>query len=96
MSNLEVLSVLCEKGRVHDFTVLKKSKLRINPETKKLFDSGYQGVDKFYKNTEVPIKKSKNRPLTKEDKKYNKELSKKRIFIENVNRRFKIFRITKR
>ncbi|MFT4662974.1 MAG: hypothetical protein ACI8XB_003267, partial [Patiriisocius sp.] len=37
----------------------------------------------------------KKKPLTKADKKFNHELAKKRIAVEHVNRRCKIFRITK-
>ena len=89
------MSVYCGKGRMHDFKILKKSKIRIHQEIKKLADSGYQGIQKIYGNTEIPIKKKKNKQLTVEQKKHNKELSKKRILIENVIRRCKIFRIVK-
>jgi hypothetical protein len=30
-------------------------------------DSGYQGLQKIHANTELPKKKTKNHPLTKED-----------------------------
>jgi len=43
----------------------------------------------------IPIKKEKGIERSEEDKAYNKELSKKRIFIENINRFCKIFRIVK-
>jgi len=43
----------------------------------------------------LPIKKKKGESLTVEDKRHNKALSKQRIFIENINRRCKIFRIVK-
>ena len=48
-----------------------------------------------YSNTQTPRKKSKKNPLTKEDKKYNQQLAQKRIAVEHVNRRCKIFRIVK-
>ena len=92
---LQIYSVICSKGRVHDFRILKESKLRISSEIKKLGDLGYQGRDKLYENSETPVKKSKKKPLTKEDRKYNREVSEIRIYIEHVNRRCKIFRITK-
>ena len=95
MLTLKIVSVYCDKGHVNDFEILKKSKLRIHNEIKKLADSGYQGIQKIYGNTEIPIKKKKNKQLTIEEKKHNKRLSKKRIFIENVIRRCKIFRIVK-
>ena len=95
LMTLQIYSVICKKGRVHDFRILKESKLRISSEIKKLGDSGYQGLEKLYENSETPVKKSKNKPLTKEARKYTRELSKVRIAIEHVNRRCKIFRITK-
>jgi len=58
-------------------------------------DSGYQGIKNHHENSEHPIKKPKNRELTVEEKQYNKELSQRRIYIEHVNRRIKIFRICK-
>ncbi len=67
----------------------------LHPVVKKLADSGYQGILKLYANSTIPTKKKKNQELTDEEKRHNRELSKKRILIENVNRRCKIFRIAK-
>lgn len=92
---LRILSVYCAKGTVHDFKMFKDSKLFINSKTPLLCDAGYQGIDKIHPNSKVPIKKKKNKALTKEEKAYNKELSKNRVHIEHINRRCKIFRITK-
>ena len=36
---------ICRKGKVHDFRILKESRLPINRETEKA-DGGYQGIDK--------------------------------------------------
>jgi len=49
-----------------------------------LADSGYQGLLALHSNSRIP-KKSKNRPLTAEQKLFNGELSKERIVIENIN-----------
>ena len=56
-------------------------------------DTGYQGIHKIHANTEIPKKKSKKKPLTKEDKKYNMEISSSRVTVENVIRSLKIFRV---
>ncbi|GMT49709.1 MAG: hypothetical protein IEMM0008_1248 [bacterium] len=56
---LEILSTICRKGAVHDFRVLKKA--------------GYQGIQRIYENSRIPVKKTKKSPLTAEDKKYNRE-----------------------
>lgn len=83
------------KGQQHDFSVFKESKVLISKNSQLLADSGYQGIHKIHKNSKIPIKKKKGKSLSKEDKAFNKKLSKQRIFVENVNRRCKIFRITK-
>jgi len=93
--SLQILSVICRKGSVHDFRILKKSRLPIHRDIEKLGDAGYQGIQKIYENSLIPIKKTKNKPLTEEDKQYNRQLAKKRIYIEHINRRCKIFRIVK-
>lgn len=95
LKSLQVLLVVCGKGRMHDFRLLKQCQLRIKKELKKYADSGYQGILKLYPNSLTPIKKPRHRELTKEEKRYNRELAKVRIAIEHVNRRCKIFRIVK-
>ena len=89
------MSVICAKGRQHDFRVFKINRILLHPNSLLLADSGYQGIKKIHKNTILPIKKKKGSSLTVEEKTHNKVLSKQRIFIENVNRRCKIFRIVK-
>ncbi|GHT50314.1 hypothetical protein AGMMS49990_02490 [Endomicrobiia bacterium] len=47
----------------------------------------------MHTNTLVPKKRSKKHPLTKEDKELNREISSKRIIVENIKvfvKRFKI------
>ncbi len=75
--------------------MLKDSHLAIHPNIKKLADSGYQGIKKLYSNSRIPFKKPRKGKLSKEQKQSNRELARKRIAIEHVNRRCKIFRITK-
>jgi len=58
-------------------------------------DSGYQGLQKLHANTVLPVKATKKRPLSKEDKKHNHDHSSLRIFVEHTIRRVKVFRITK-
>ena len=60
--SLQILSVICRKGKVHDFRILKESRLAINRETEKLADGGYQGIDKVYPNSVSPVKRSRNQP----------------------------------
>jgi len=58
-----------------------------------LADSGFQGILKFHINSLTPIKSSKNHKLTMDEKKFNHELSKQRIFIEHINAWIKRFKI---
>ncbi len=91
----EILAVDCAKGKQHDFSIFKESDVLIPKDSELLADSGYQGLNKYHKNSLIPIKKKKDKSLTYEDKAHNKKLSKRRILIENVNRLCKIFRIVK-
>ena len=61
--------------------------------TRLLADSGYQGVQKIHANSELPVKSSKNKPLTKDDKRTNRKQSSARVAVENIIRDVKIFRI---
>ncbi|MDQ7060057.1 MAG: transposase family protein [Sulfurimonas sp.] len=60
-----------------------------------LADLGYLGIDKICPNATIPNKKTKKKPLTKEEKKENHKLSSNRIIIENINAKIKVFKITK-
>ncbi len=95
LKTLKIYSIRCEKGHEHDFSLFKNSRLLINAAIKILADSGYQGINTIHKNSEVPYKATKKKPLTKIQKQFNLKLAKKRIVVENVIRRCKIFRIVK-
>lgn len=73
----------------------KKSKLRIHKNIKQKTDSGYQGIQKLHENTELPIKRSKNHPLSKENRKKNRKLAKERVYIEHRNAQLKVFKLLK-
>lgn len=65
----------------------------VHPLTKSLQDSGYQGIQNSVQQAEIPKKKPKKGELTKAEKKNNRKLSSKRVYIEHVNRELKVFRI---
>ena len=81
------------KGKMHDFRLFKNSKVHFKNDTKSLVDTGYTGIKKIHANSEVPKKRSKKNPLTKEDKKYNQKVSSDRVLNENVIGAIKTFRI---
>ena len=89
-----ILFVRQAVGSVHDFTLYKESiGAAVGPDVKIKVDSGYQGIVAYHANSAIPFKKSKNRPLTPEEKAYNRQLARERIAIEHVNREIKIFKI---
>ena len=90
---MKVLCFSTSKGKIHDFNLFKKSKFHISNHIKLLADSGYQGICSYHKNSKIPIKASKNHKLSAEEKAYNRSLSKKRIYVEHINRCLKRFRI---
>jgi hypothetical protein len=90
-----IYGVASGKGKTHDFKMFKDSKVRIHSAIKILGDSGYQGIKDIHTNSRTPIKKPKGKKLTRRQKLYNHLISKKRIVVENIIRRCKIFRITK-
>lgn len=81
------------KGRVHDKKLYEKSRVKLLKSTELKADSGYQGLQKQRAKVLIPKKKSKLHKLTKEEKRSNRELASKRVKVENVIRRLKIFRI---
>ena len=89
----QILAIAHGNGRRHDFHLLKASKLRLHPKTKALVDSGFQGLQKRHAETEMPKKRSKKTPLTKDDKTRNRQISAKRVFAENVIAVLKRFKI---
>jgi len=79
-------------GSVHDFN-LHKEEPPLHPKSRTFVDSGYQGLDKRHKETELPYKATKTKPLDKEEKEYNKALSRIRVTVENILGDIKTFRI---
>ncbi len=70
----QVICTSFANGKKHDFKLFKDSKTHIHPETKTITDTGYQGIAKIHKKSELPKKRSKKNPLTKEDKENNRKL----------------------
>jgi hypothetical protein len=60
---------------------------------KVLSDSGYMGIKAIHDNSVIPHKKTKNNPLTKEQKIENWNISKKRVSNEHTIGFIKRFRI---
>ena len=80
-------------GKKHDFRLFKESKVKIHRNIKTLTDSGYQGIKKLHANTELPKKRTKKCPLTKEDKRHNQRIASERVINENIIGKLKRFKI---
>jgi hypothetical protein len=79
-------------GSVHDITVRRESDPI--PESKSIYaDSGYQGLANDYSNIKLPKKKLRGKPLSEEEKKYNKSVHYVRNPVEFKFRELKIFQI---
>ena len=89
----EVIATYFGKGKTHDYKLYEKSRVKLSKAVEMKADSGYQGLQKNNEKVLLPKKTSKLRKLTKEEKRLNRELSRKRARVENVIRRLKIFRI---
>ena len=89
----KIMCLAHSKGKMHDFKLFKNSQTKFHQFLKVIADKGYQGIAKLHDLSETPIKKSKKKKLTKDQKKYNRELNRLRIAVEHVNRRLKIFKI---
>jgi hypothetical protein len=80
-------------GRLHDFRLFKESKTHIRKEIQVETDTAFIGITKIHANSILPKKRSKNKPLTKEDKIRNKEISSSRVSNEHAIGFIKRFKI---
>ncbi len=79
-------------GRVHDVEVRRRGP-PLPKNAHAHADSGYQGYQKDHPALEIPYKKSKKKPLTKDEREYNHALSRFRVRAEHAIARMKCFRI---
>lgn len=89
----EIVATAFTQGSKHDFQLFKDDQLEIAQHIRILADAGYQGLAELHKNCQTPFKKSKYHPLTQKEKQRNRALARKRILIEHIFRKLKVFRI---
>jgi hypothetical protein len=89
----QIICTAFANGKRHDFRLFKESKTQIHPAIGVVTDTGYQGLQKIHAKTQMPKKRSKKNPLTKEDKRNNQQLSRERMLNENVIGSLKRFKI---
>jgi hypothetical protein len=81
------------KGREHDFKVYKDTIGNSVSNSIPLdADLGYLGMKEYHSNCFIPIKSSKKHLLTECEKEYNKRLARRRVVIEHINGKIKVFR----
>ncbi|HLO17444.1 MAG TPA: IS5 family transposase [Anaerolineales bacterium] len=88
-----IVATAFSQGSKHDFQLFQDGKLDIAQHIRILADAGYQGLADLQENCQTPFKKSKYHPLTKKEKQRNRSLARKRIVIEHIFRKLKVFRI---
>jgi IS5 family transposase len=91
----KIICVNESKGAVHDFKLFQQNKVHLLKNLLLIADKGYQGIEQMHAFTLIPFKKPRKRNLSPKQRKWNRMISKVRIFIEPVNRwmkRFKIFK----
>jgi hypothetical protein len=89
----KIIATAVSRGSIHDFKLLKRSRLPFRASQLCLADSGYQGFTKQYAGACIPTKKPRKKSLPKAEKQHNRALAKLRVRVEHVIRRLKIFRI---
>jgi IS5 family transposase len=85
--------VATARGKIHDFQLFRKSRSRLHPQVPLSADLAYKGIHKLHGKSEVPHRRCKNKPLSPEQKAHNRRLSSRRVSVEHVIRKLKVFRI---
>ena len=89
-----VIAIFVSHGRKHDFKMWKEPiGVKVLKHIKIQGGSGYQSIAKLHTNSETPKKKSKKKPLTKDDKANNRRIGSERVVTPHVNRWLKRLRI---
>jgi hypothetical protein len=83
------------EGSVHDKTIADEEDLEFEETITLLQDLGFQGYAPDNVEVVQPIKKSRNKELTYEQKSYNKEQAQKHVYVEHAIRGIKIMHIVK-
>lgn len=84
-----------ERGRKHDYAVLKENNPKIPEEVEKYVDLGYKGVQRDFPEAKwvIPVKKKRKRKLTKEERRHNRKVARKRVKVEHAISKVKKFNI---
>ena len=89
----EIVDTAFTYGSKHDFQLFKECESVFAEHVRILADAGYQGLADLHENCQTPYKKSKYHALTKREQQKNRTLARRRIVIEHIFRKLKVFRI---
>jgi transposase len=89
----QIIATAFSHGSKHDFQLFKDDACEFSKHLRILADAGYQGLMDLHENSQTPFKKSKYHALTKREKQRNRSLAQKRIVIEHIFCKLKVFRI---
>jgi hypothetical protein len=89
----EIIDVKEAKGSEHDFKVYNDTRgNEISNSIPVDADRGYLGIEEYHSNSFIPVQSSKKHHLSEEEKAYNKDLAGRRVVIEHINDKIKIFK----
>jgi hypothetical protein len=88
-----ILCTVFSEGKKHDFKLLCGSKTYFAKATTVKTDTGYAGIRKLHLNSELPSKKSKFHPLSREEKRENRAIARTWVLNEHAIGFVKRFRI---
>ena len=89
----QIVSIQIDIGRVHDLTIARKYTKEFANFPYVIADLAYKGFKEIKSKLLIPIKKLKKQELPIEAQEINKEISRRRIGIEHINSKLKVFRI---
>ena len=89
----QIIATAFSDGSKHDFQLFQDDESKIAEHIRILADAGYQGLADLHENCQTPFKKPKYHPLTIKEKLRNRSLARKRILIEHIFRKLKVFRV---
>jgi midasin (ATPase involved in ribosome maturation) len=92
-NSLPIIDAEEAKGSEHDFKIFKDTiGKQVSSSIPLDADSGYQGIAEYHANSFIPIKSSKNHKLNRSEKAYNKRLARRRVVVEHINNKIKVFK----
>ena len=89
----QIIGVDISNDSQHDIKLARKTAKKFKHCEYVMTDLGYYGLEQDGFKLLMPIKKKKNFPLFKVEKKYNKMIEKIRVVIEHINSQLKRFSI---